>query len=83
MPLRLEAVDAKHADRLAVMQGPLALFAVGDAIPSFSRAELMTAAQVSAGGAEWRVNTSGGAQRFKPYFAVSTEKTRLYQNVVA
>ncbi|MES1197136.1 MAG: beta-L-arabinofuranosidase domain-containing protein [Pseudomonadota bacterium] len=80
MPLRQEAVDDKHADRLALTQGPLALFVVGDAIPAFRRAELMAATQT---GAEWRVSTAQGAQTFKPYFAINAEKTRLYQDVTA
>jgi hypothetical protein len=79
--LRLEPVDAKHSDLLAVLQGPLALFAVGDRFLPFNRNQLMTARQTAAGSAEWRINTADGVQTFKPYFAVDSQTTRLYQPV--
>ena len=82
-PLRLEAVDEKHPDLLAIMQGPLALFAVGDRFLPFNRNELLTARQSSAGSAEWRISTGDGVQVFKPYFAIDSETTRLYQPVSA
>jgi uncharacterized protein len=81
MPLRLEAVDDKHADQLAVMQGPLALFAVGDRFLPFHRQDLLAVKQVAEGSADWRVATPEGAQVFKPFFAVNGGTTRLYQSV--
>ncbi|MDE2163401.1 MAG: glycoside hydrolase family 127 protein [Alphaproteobacteria bacterium] len=82
MPLRFEAVDDKHPGQLAVMQGPLALFAVGPRFLPFHRQDLTGVKQVGAG-AEWRAVTPEGTQVFKPFFAVGQEATRLYQNVVA
>ncbi len=79
--LRLEAVDDKHPDLLAVMQGPLALFATGDRFLPLKRRDLMAVRQVAAGGPDWRVETADGAQTFKPYFAIGGETTRLYQPV--
>ena len=83
MPLRLEAVDDKHANDLAVMQGPLALFAIGNRFLPFNRRDLSAVRQVAPQSAEWRVVTSDGEQVFKPYFAVERETTRLYQTVSA
>ncbi len=80
MPLRLEAVDEKHPDLLAVMQGPLALFATGDRFLPLKRPDLMAVRQTAPGSAEWRVSTRDGVQAFKPYVAVGSETTRLYQN---
>ena len=77
--LRLEAVDAQHPDRVAVMQGPLALFALGD-VPSFTRAQLAAIRQRRPGGAEWGF---AGSPTFAPYFAFGTETSRLYQVVTA
>ena len=66
-PLRLEAVDDQHRDLVAVMQGPLALFAVGEHVPTFKRDELLRAA---------------ATQLFQPFFAIGTgTTTRLYQTV--
>lgn len=82
MPLRLEAVDAQHPNRLAVVQGPLALFAVGDRFHAFQRRDLAAVRQTAPGAPEWRVTTSDGTQVFKPYFAIGAmESTRLYQPV--
>jgi uncharacterized protein len=81
--LRLEPVDEKHPDLLAIMQGPLALFAVGDRFLPFRRSELLSVRQTSARAAEWRISTPDGVQIFKPYFAINSETTRLYQPVSA
>jgi DUF1680 family protein len=80
-PLRLEAVDEKHPDLLAILQGPLALFAVGNRFLPFTRSELLSARQSSAGSAEWHISSGDGVQLFKPYFAINSETTRLYQPV--
>ncbi len=77
--LRLEAVDAEHPDRVAVMQGPLALFALGGDVPSFTRAELASIRQRKSGGTEWGF---AGSPVFAPYFAFGSEPSRLYQVVV-
>jgi hypothetical protein len=81
--LRLEAVDEKHPDLLAVMQGPLALFATGNRFLPLKRADLMAVLQVAPGASDWCVVTADGAQDFKPYFAIGGETTRLYQPVPA
>ncbi len=78
-PLRYEAVDEKHPDRLAAMTGPLALFAIGDRFTPFTMAELMSLKQDGAGAAQWSITTDAGTQAFKPYFAIQSEATRLYQ----
>jgi DUF1680 family protein len=82
-PLRLEMVDAQHPELLAVMQGPLALFALGDRLLPFTRRELMSVRQLAARSSEWRLVTADGAQSFKPFFALGLESTRLYQPVAA
>jgi len=78
--LRLEAVDAQHPDRVAAMQGPLALFALGGDTPGFTRAQLMALRQRAPGGTEWGL---AGGPTFAPYFAFGTETSRLYQLVAA
>jgi DUF1680 family protein len=81
MPLHLEPVDDKHPDQLAIMQGPLALFAVGERFLPFRRRDLSSIRQIAARSSEWQVTTSDGVQSFKPYFAIERETTRLYQPV--
>ena len=43
MPIRLEPVDVQHPNQQALLRGPLVLFAVADAQPSFEKAELLRA----------------------------------------
>jgi hypothetical protein len=83
LPLRLEAVDAKHPQLLAVLQGPLALFAAGDRFLPFTKRDLLSIRQSAPRSADWRVTTADGEQIFKPYFAIGKETTRLYQPVSA
>ena len=79
-PLRLEAVDDKHPNLVAVMQGPLALFAVGERFLPIRHSDLFSVRQTATGSSEWRLVTADGMQSFRPYFAVGTGATRLYQN---
>ncbi len=82
-PLRLEAVDAQHPDLLAVMHGPLALFAVGDRFLPATRGDLLSVRQVARASTRWQMTTADGTQAFMPYFEIGTGTTRLYQPVSA
>ena len=81
MPIRSEAVDAQHPDRIALMQGPLALVAAGFRFPPQRRADLMDLTRTSSANPIWM---SGGPdpQTFRPWFAIGNEPTRLYQEAI-
>jgi DUF1680 family protein len=81
--VRLEAVDRKHPDLLAVLQGPLALFTVGDRFLPLTRHDLMSVRQTTPGSTEWRTSTPDGTQSLQPYFAIGATPTRLYTSVYA
>jgi hypothetical protein len=83
MPVRLEAVDEKHPLLLAVVQGPLALFAVGDRFLPFRKRDLLSIRQTAPRSADWRVVTADGEQLFRPFFGIGEATTRLYQPVSA
>jgi DUF1680 family protein len=80
-PLRLEAVDDKHPELVAAMQGPLALFAVGGRFPTFKRDELL--AMKKTGPSQWQASTAAGpTQTFQPFFTFGKgTTTRLYQQL--
>ncbi len=81
-PLRAEAVDTHHTDRVAMMQGPLALFATGDRFTPLTRAQLASLRQRAPGAPEWTLEGGTGRQTFRPWFAIDGEATRLYQRVI-
>ena len=43
MKARLEAVDAQHPETVALLVGPVVLFAITDAEPKVTRAQLLAA----------------------------------------
>jgi hypothetical protein len=78
MPLRLQAVDPQNPQIVALMCGPLALFAVGDLPAEFSTAALLGASQVSNA---WSVDTGSGKTAFRPFAGIGDETYRLYHKV--
>src|SRR5262249_3098434 len=61
--LELKAIDAEHPDLVALVNGPMVLFAIGYDLPKFDRSALLAARQTTAGAAEWRA----GNIRFLPW----------------
>ena len=82
MPLRAEPVDAQMPARVAMVQGPLALFATGEHFTPLTRAQLMSLRQTAPGAAEWTLAGDYGPQTFRPWSAIGTETTRLYQFLI-
>ncbi|MGC2636052.1 MAG: beta-L-arabinofuranosidase domain-containing protein [Acidobacteriaceae bacterium] len=82
LPMRLEPIDAKHPNVVAVMRGPLALFALKpqqDApMPSFDRGALLAMRQKSE--REWiaAAGDSPSVMRFVPFTEVGAEAYTTY-----
>jgi len=68
MAPRLEAVNARHPETVAVMRGPLVLFALGSERPSVSRKELLAARQVE--GSQWMVESAAGSVKFASFTGI-------------
>ncbi|GAC1662405.1 MAG: glycoside hydrolase family 127 protein [Candidatus Acidiferrum sp.] len=83
MPLRLQAVDAENRNTVALIRGPIALFAVGSLPNTFSRSQLLAAAAASQSSADYVVRGDAGTMTFRPFAAIGDESYRLYQNVSA
>lgn len=81
MPMRLEAVDAQTPNRVALMHGPIALFAVGTIPPRLKRDQLLSAMRVVPSGEDWQVQTDGGKLTLRPFASIMSEEYRLYQTV--
>lgn len=83
MPGVLEAVDSKHPNTVALVHGPLALFAIEPLNVQMKRAQLLSAAQLSRGSDHWIVESDAGRVTMKPFASISNEKYRLYHDVNA
>ena len=84
LPRRLEAVDAQHPETVALMAGPVCLFAMGNGQASFTRGQLLAAKQNGRGASEWTAESSAGPVRLRAFPAIAQgEPYRLYHPVKA
>ena len=79
MTTRLEAVDVRHPDTVALLVGPLVLFAITDAQPAVTRAQLLAAKRT--GARSWQAETAGGAMKMLPWTEVGEEGYTTYLKV--
>jgi hypothetical protein len=77
----LEAVDPQHTDVVAPVNGPLALFAVGEIPGRLRQADLLSASRISSGSSTWRARSEGGVVTLKPFASIQDEGYRLYQQI--
>jgi uncharacterized protein len=80
LPLRAEPVDANHPETVALLRGPLVLFAIADNPPSLTRQQLLSAAQIP-GQITWRITTSSGPLIFRPFMSINDEGYTTYLKV--
>jgi uncharacterized protein len=79
MPLRLEAVDAEHPDQVALLRGPVVLFAIADSQPSFDRAELLRAKTVGNATGDSTVSSADGRPiTMRPFASIQDESYSTY-----
>jgi DUF1680 family protein len=76
MPLRLVPLDAGHPDLVALVRGPVALFAIEPGEGKMTRGQLLGAQRVGSSG-DWRV----GGVVMRAYPAIDKERYRLYQEI--
>jgi uncharacterized protein len=71
MPVRLETIDREHPDTVALLRGPLVLFALGEN-PRLTRKQMLSVEPESNG--SWRT----GAVKFAPFFAIEEQSYSTY-----
>ncbi len=76
---RLEAVDVQHPETVALLAGPVVLFAMTDSQPAVTRAQLLAAKKT--GAQSWQVNTANGTMRMLPFIAISDQPYTTYVRV--
>ena len=79
MPFRLEAVDANHPNLVALMRGPLVLFATAGAQPSFDKGELLRAQPANnAAGDALATSADGKPVSMRPFLSIQDENYSTY-----
>jgi uncharacterized protein len=81
MPLRLEAIEPENPTIMALMRGPVALFAIGENARQATREQLLAATVSSASSDDWIVPADGGPVTFRSFAVIQDEPYRLYQRV--
>jgi uncharacterized protein len=81
MPLRLEPIDNENPNNVALLHGPIALFAVGEIPVKLTRKNLLLATAVSSSSTDWVVKTGNGSLTLRPFSSIMSEGYRLYNRV--
>jgi uncharacterized protein len=78
MPLRLTPIDDRHPQIVALLYGPVALFAIEPGAKIITQKQLLAAQRIGNSSA-WEVATDTGKVRMLPYPEIKDETYRLYQ----
>jgi len=76
---RLEPISPLRPDVVALLNGPLVLFAVSDTTPQLTRQQLRGVRQTSA--RRWEAQGSRGQQLFLPFMEIDAESYSTYLHV--
>ena len=79
MRMRLEALDARNPETVALLRGPLVLFAVTKSAEKITRQQLLNARNAGAG--KWQVNNAQGSMTMLPFTAIEDEQYSTYLKV--
>jgi uncharacterized protein len=81
IPLRLESIEKETPNNVALLHGPVALFAVGEIPAMLSRKDLLAATPLSSSSTDWVVKTDAGVLTLRPFSSIMSEDYRLYNRV--
>ena len=76
LTMRLEPLDPQHLQTVGLLSGPLVLFAITEAQPALTRAQLLAARKT--GLQTWEVSTSNGPMKMLPFTAIGDEQYSTY-----
>jgi len=76
---RLEAIDTQHPGTVALLHGPMVLFAITKTPPRVTKRQLLAAKRE--GTVKWHVDTADGAMTMLPFTAVADEQYSTYLRV--
>ncbi len=73
---RLEAINARHPETVALLSGPLVLFAITDGQPDVTKAQLLAARETAS--QKWEAETAGGPLTLLPFTSIGEETYSTY-----
>jgi DUF1680 family protein len=79
MKMRLEAINPRHPDTVALLRGPVVLFPIAPASRSVTRQQLLKA--MDAGSGKWQVQTASTPMTMLPFIAINDEQYSTYLKV--
>jgi hypothetical protein len=79
LKMRLEAIDSRHPEIVALLCGPQVLFAITDAPPTVTSRQLLAARKI--GKQSWQVETSNGPMSMLPFTVIDGQQYSTYINV--
>ncbi|MGH7951679.1 MAG: beta-L-arabinofuranosidase domain-containing protein [Limisphaerales bacterium] len=79
MTMRLEPIDLQHPQTVALLFGPLVLFAITDTQPAVTRSDLLAAKRT--GLRNWQVTTAGAPIKMLPFTDIGDEQYSTYLRV--
>jgi len=79
MTARLQAIDAEHPETVALLVGPLVLFAIDDSPPAVTRAQLLAVKKMAP--EVWHVETSSGIMKLMPFTALEDQTYTTYLKI--
>jgi DUF1680 family protein len=80
LPTRLEAISPQHPNTVALVRGPLVLFAMGENPPIATRQQLLSSQRVLEQSA-WTTQTASGKLELRPFIAINEERYNTYINI--
>lgn len=79
MGMRLEALDPANPNTVALLRGPLVLFAITKSPPNVTRQQLLNAKSVAVN--KWQVCAADGRVTMLPFTAIDDEQYSTYLKV--
>jgi hypothetical protein len=79
--LRLEAVDARHPNTVALLCGPVSLFAINSPNSKFTRAQLLAISQGKSDAKNWKAESAVAPVTFQAFPEIRDQQYRLYHEV--
>jgi DUF1680 family protein len=76
MNSRLEPIDAQHLQTVALLRGPLVLFAITDEQPVVTTQQLLAVKRTAP--QSWQIQTSSGAISMLPFTAIADQQYSTY-----